>query len=309
MSDPSPLREIPEAELLRRLDRAARSAAGALRRLFLSAAEALRSGVRVDELLDGLRRQNLDAVLRSVDWQKFEQALWTGFRGEQEGYRDSPVGGAYHAGAELGEAMLPESNSDAVLNLERLNDGAVRWLEREGLQLVTDVSAETRNALRAIIERGYIEGRSVEAMTRDVRRVIGLTSRQARTLDAYAAALDEQTGLSGARRAQLVDRRFRALLRRRADLIARTESQQAGNVGQVNMWREARMDGRLDADAYVREWVTRRVSVCPLCEALDGETAEIDGRFPDGSDGPLKHPGCFCAARLIRRAEALRRAA
>lgn len=81
----------------------------------------------------------------------------------------------------------------------------------------------------------------------------------------------------------------------RANVIARTESMRAANGGQREAWLQAVDSGLLSGRAR-RTWIaTPDEGVCPLCEALDGQTADLDGEYPDdGGDGPPLHPNCRC---------------
>jgi len=81
----------------------------------------------------------------------------------------------------------------------------------------------------------------------------------------------------------------------RADLIARTESMRAANFGQREAWAQAVDAGLLTGDEQ-RTWIaTGDEALCPICEALDGATAGLDGEYPDpGGEGPPAHPRCRC---------------
>jgi hypothetical protein len=79
----------------------------------------------------------------------------------------------------------------------------------------------------------------------------------------------------------------------RAELIARTETMTALNEGQRGAWDDAVEAGLLPDDAK-RVWIAAP-GCCDDCEELDGETADLDGEYPnDGGDGPPLHPNCRC---------------
>src|SRR5215210_6964829 len=96
-----PLRAIPEASLLRELDKLlnllAPDAAGILRRALLSA----RAGTDLRAMEAAIRRQDWTAALEAVPWKDSEPGVLRLFR---EG---GPVAGALRRGAELGLRLLP----------------------------------------------------------------------------------------------------------------------------------------------------------------------------------------------------------
>jgi hypothetical protein len=79
----------------------------------------------------------------------------------------------------------------------------------------------------------------------------------------------------------------------RAEVIARTEIMTASNEGQRQGWEQAADKGLLDPDSR-RVWIATE-GACPLCDALDGKEADLDGEYPDdGGEGPPLHPNCRC---------------
>ena len=80
----------------------------------------------------------------------------------------------------------------------------------------------------------------------------------------------------------------------RAELIARTETMMAANEGQRQAWQQAITKGLL-SDRARRVWIsTEDQRICPQCEALDGQKADMDGEYPGGVSGPPVHPNCRC---------------
>jgi SPP1 gp7 family putative phage head morphogenesis protein len=87
----------------------------------------------------------------------------------------------------------------------------------------------------------------------------------------------------------------------RAELIARTESVRAFNMGHFQGAKESGL-------VTVKEWNAQPekndLNPCPLCKALDGKTVGMDDKFSD-DDGvyflPPRHPRCKC--RVIYKQE------
>lgn len=80
----------------------------------------------------------------------------------------------------------------------------------------------------------------------------------------------------------------------RAERIARTEIMWAANEGQQQGWEQAVENGLLPEDTQIR-WIAT-AGCCDACDALDGETRDIDGEYEDSeaADGPPLHPNCRC---------------
>jgi hypothetical protein len=78
----------------------------------------------------------------------------------------------------------------------------------------------------------------------------------------------------------------------RAEMIARTEIMTAANEGQRQAWGQAVDEGLLSPDSQ-RVWIATD-GCCDECDALDGQTADLDGEYEDGVDGPPLHPNCRC---------------
>lgn len=84
----------------------------------------------------------------------------------------------------------------------------------------------------------------------------------------------------------------------RAQLIARTESMRAVHEGQREAWDQAVDEGLLTGEER-RVWIVTPDDVlCPICEALDGETATLDGTYTEDVEAPPAHPNCRCTEGL-----------
>lgn len=179
------------------------------------------------------------------------------------------------------------------------NPYATRWVEEHAAELVSEITSESQAAIRAVILRMYDEGLTVDQAARELRRIIGLTTRQALAVENYRA------GFGLAANPDLVAQRVQAYaeraLRQRAAMIARTESIRASVAGQQVLWDEAVRTGLLEGDRVTQRWlVTPDERLCPICEALGREDPVPLGQaFPGGFSGPPAHPNCRCALRLV----------
>ena len=170
-----------------------------------------------------------------------------------------------------------------------------------GTQIV-GIGETTLKNVRAVIRRGFEEGRSMTQMMRDLEAFVGLTPRQTEAIEAMRQRLLD----SGKTRAQAqaqVDRAARRALQLRVESIARTESLWASLEGQAQLWQEAARQGTLDRETFRRHWL-----VTPDDRLCTVTCAPIPGMNPDGVrlDEPFQtpvglvmhppaHPMCRCA--------------
>lgn len=81
--------------------------------------------------------------------------------------------------------------------------------------------------------------------------------------------------------------------RRRAKLIAQTETTRAAREGSIIGFEQSGVVSQT-------EWVTvNDERVCPQCGPLNGKRATLRGTFEDGKSYPPAHPGCRCFVRPV----------
>lgn len=163
-------------------------------------------------------------------------------------------------------------------------------------RLVVELSRGQRRALREQLVLLFAEGPTDEILL-GISSATGLTARQARSVQNLRRRLIQDGVPSGSavRRAQDHARR---LLRRRARLIARTESVRFTAL--LVDERGAQVSG------MVKQWVSARDgNVDDICISLDNgqRVPSPRGRF-SGSSGqisrPPAHPGCRCVIELSK---------
>jgi hypothetical protein len=135
------------------------------------------------------------------------------------------------------------------------NPHAKQWAEEHATELAKDLSDTTRDAVRRAIAEIFETGDADEAFAR-IREAVGNKARAA--------------------------------------LIARTEVLRAAHAGQRLAWDQAVDEGFLSGDER-RVWIATPINPCPLCQELDGKTAQLGKDYPlDGGEGPPLHPNCRC---------------
>lgn len=223
----------------------------------------------------------------------------------------------------------PEPKATFVGRFDLLNPESITWIDQHAAELVRQVTAETRGAIRAIIKRSFEDGIPPADTARLLRDVIGLTERGANAVYNYekwlrgldASTLSQTTldrlargglrknqvaklqrqGLSEERIQKLVSGYRQRLINERAETIARTETIQASNRGQLTLWQQAQAQGWLPATVK-KVWIdTEDPRTCYVCAHAAGQKVPVDEPFSTGYGyvmTPPAHPRCRCASAL-----------
>jgi hypothetical protein len=283
-----------------------------LQAAFLRALETLRRQIPLDDLTVLLEAGNLTAISELVNQIQL------------------PSKALADTQKILLEAVTQAANATGTgfgLSFELTNPAAIRWAETRTGELITGVTKETRKAIQDIVRAGQIGDLDVRLQARQIRRVVGLTERDAGAVTRFLTGLLDDPEVSRGFAERQADKMRARLLRHRAEMIARTETMTAANRGQLQAWNDAADAGLLRAETTRRVWIaTEDDRLCPICAVLDGQTVSFTERFisreqatgfdikPGGQDiqiaglKPLKepvssmtppaHPGCRCAVGL-----------
>jgi hypothetical protein len=185
-----------------------------------------------------------------------------------------------------------------VISFDETNPLAERWAREHSAELITEISQETRKAVRVAIHQGFEQGLTPRQTALTIRNLVGLTERQTIAL-LRRQAMRIEAGSSAADSIRWLRRNSEQQVRKRALMIARTETIAASNEGQRQLWQQS-IDKGLLAPTVERIWiVTPDDRNCSLCQAMAGERATISGLFKDGFSGPPLHPNCRCATGLV----------
>lgn len=191
-----------------------------------------------------------------------------------------------------------------------VDGSAVNYARTRAGQLVRAINESNRLAIRQLIVESFIEPRTVDQTAEMIRQIIGLHPRWARAVrnfhdTNYRRMLDDGLSVGQAQnRANELAARYRdKLIRRRAEMIARTEVQQAQNFGREMGWVASDRAGLIDPRTQ-KEWRTaplgsRYGPPCPICTALRGTRVPWNGTFDNGMHMPPAHPNCRCTAVLV----------
>lgn len=299
-----PLRQPPD-DTWRRLHRLASGAEPEVRQTFLEALAKLKDGLPLDEIADALASGDIDRVLRLIPFDDLHEALLA-LEEALDGLRAS----AFDVGTEVAEPYLDAAQ--LAIRLGHRTTLGIAWqqvsatvlaaIRAEGAERVRQITEETRAAIRQLVERAYADGQHHRQIVKDIREVVGLTTRQEAAVARYRQALIDDE-VAPARVETLVAKRRAKMIRQRAQLIARTETMRAMTEGQRASWQTLVERGLIDPNRMEREWmaiVPTDGRTCPECEALDGARAPIGGSYGSlGGNGPPAHPACRCVERLV----------
>lgn len=276
----------------RTVHRIADALAPEMRKAFLSAVEELKNRIDLNRLQELLARGNTGAL--DAFWREFEASVAPTLR---PAIREAFMETAQRSAKTFGMAF------------DLTNPKAVEAIDLQAGLMVQNITAESRAAIREVLRRGFLEGKTVQQMAREIRGSIGLTERFARAVENYRQAqLD--AGVSPGKVQQRADRYAGRLLHLRAEMISRTETLAASNRGQQAVWEEARRAGNLPPDSR-RTWIiTPDDRLCPICEEIpdmnpDGVGVQEPFQTPEGAImTPPAHVQCRCAVGLSFAEEA-----
>lgn len=187
---------------------------------------------------------------------------------------------------------------------------ATAWAQSRSAELVTAINDANRLAIRQIIGEAFTGTRTVDQTARRLRDIVGLHPRWAKAVVRNRDAIYERLIREGATpgKADEVAARMTKtyrdrLIRRRAEMISRTEIQQTQNVARQAAWDVGMEQGYVDL-ASMKEWRTADKKSaygppCDICAGLAGSRVPANGSFANGMATPPAHPHCRCTAVLV----------
>lgn len=286
-----------------------------IRRAFVAAVAEARTGVNADRIADLIKVGDFDrAVSLALGTDgAADPSLFLGLRVAVA--EAALTAAASYAAGELVATVLPKTL------LDTLAPQVVTAIRTATMSTVQDVSNNTRQAMRFMLEDASVKGLHPYEAGRRMESVIGLTARDAKAMLAYRAELERQS--TAPRQRKLVDQRFgvgkpftpevietrvaaygQRLLRHRGETVGITEAARAFNIGSHTAWADASKRNRVDLAHVRRYWVVARDErTCPICV----ETARLNphgvGMYepfqtPRGPAMlPPLHPRCRCVIR------------
>ena len=182
--------------------------------------------------------------------------------------------------AKSGNQSLKIAGVEASFDV--VNVKAVAITEKICSTLVREVTDETKKAISKVIKVGIKEGKAMGQVAKEIRPLVGLTTRQTMAVVHYNDWLIEnRPDWSLKQINNSVGAYERKLHRRRADLIARTETARAQSEGSLL--------GYAQGDVKKVEFLTA-AGACEICVPLDGRKYTLN----EASGVIPAHPGCRC---------------
>lgn len=300
-------------------------AADDVRAAFLKAIDEVRGTIEEDELKAALETGSVDAVIRALNLdQEIADRLRTDMVPELE---DAMI----EAGRQAPAASMPKG-AELRMRFDLANPNTTKFLQGYDMQLIRQISDDTRTAIRNIVQQAFQFGGHPYEQARQIRQLIGLTDDQVGTVQNFRRKLEE--GDLSAFDNELRDKRFDPTLRRalgeagegldddqidtmvgryaermlaaRAENIARTETINAAQAGQQLAWEQAADKGLLSRTKLRQGWlVTPDDRLCIYCAAIplmNPAGVPLGGYFQTPL-GPVKrptvHPQCRCSLYLM----------
>ena len=265
-------------------------------RTLLDGFEKARAGTSIRALIRLLEGEEFDKVVDEIDWIHIDGPQAEGVRAALPILiRDVLESAAVEAAGALG--LRPQIAVVGAFDV--VNPRVVDWVRLHSGELITELDEVSRQAIRDLIARGVNDGISPSSLGRMIRQSIGLHSK-----DVRAVMNMRNRMVADGRKPEMIEKaieRYRAkLLRRRAEMIARTEIIQAETQGQLELWRQQAEAGNIDANLAGVEWiVTPDDAKCDACSELDGVIVALGSSFPGGVTGSPLHPNCRCTVALV----------
>ena len=294
-------------------------------RRFLAATRNLRATPNEIALQDAVASGDMDAVLEALG---FDGSAFSGYILPALG---DVVDEAGKATFETDYGLAARAGRLAI-RFDMINPHTVYAVRDFGGDLITQITEDTRDAIRDIVAYAMEYGGHPYQQARQIRNLIGLTSEQMGAVDNFRTMLEsgDRTALSRTLRdarfdgtldralgfqpslelapeqiGRMVSRYADRMLDARAVNIARTETMRAANLGQNEAWYQA-VQGGLLKPGLTRAWlVTPDDRLCEFCAAIPGMNPDgvgLDGMFdtPFGPvDMPPLHPQCFPGDTLV----------
>ena len=176
------------------------------------------------------------------------------------------------------------------------------WVDNQGGTLIVELSSAQFGSINALLQDQIALGiTSPYILAQRVRPMVGLTSREAKAVIRFMAALTADGVAANVISGQAANY-TKFLHKNRAARIARTELSNSYNFGHLDSLKQASTEGWLPG-VPEKDWIAGGADPCDIC--LENEAVgfiALDAEFPSGDQHPTAHPYCECSlGSRIRR--------
>lgn len=230
-----------------------------------------------------IAKGDIGKAIKGLPWSKFKDILADALEERLGSY-------AY-------ESAVPIQD---LIEFKLGRESASAWAQQHTGDLIKDLTAESKEALRDYISQAAADGLAPGTITDQIRDVIGLTGKDAQAVETYRQELiDKWTQEKGVPDAEALDSIMQNVddyisekLDARAETIARTELTNAEARGKELAWEDAIDKGLIAEENIKITWHTED-EPCDECEPMDEMTITYDQDWPGGMEIPV-HPNCRC---------------
>jgi len=221
----------------------------------------------------------------------------------------------------MSAAHVFRSQVDTTFDFNSLNTRAQRAMQANRAELIREFTQEQRGATTELLSNGFARGLAPIEQARELKRSIGLTTKQAQAVTNYRRLLSEGSAESlnralrdkrfdrtvarslasrGAARIPLTPTQIDAMVKRysersiahRAETIALTETRRAAGAADVELWTQAVESGEIAAEDVVGVWHVRRDGrQRDSHDFMQGQERQLGETFTSGSGNALLYPG------------------
>lgn len=274
------------------LEKLSDKASGQVSSSLLAGIKRFKKRISIENLMKAVETKSIGHIVKEITWDNGGiEELLPGFSKLDKSFDDSAL-------ISFNALPAPIKNN---LRTDLKNPAFKKFIDKRLSVFLQDLNQAQSKIVNRAIQRSFTHAQTPRQMAEDIVQHIGLNDRQSIALINYQLGLNKQ-GASPEKVKRLSDLYESKLLQQRSTMIARTEIQNANNLGQLAVWKSAQDEGLLNADDTFKVWQTDRTP-CPSCKAMAGKKVKLNEkwRVPDGRlvDVPSEnHPHCYCIQTL-----------
>lgn len=247
--------------------------------------------INPDALLDAYKSGSYGHLLKEIPWDTLHEHIAPVSKG---------IGDTFDKAAKISLLSLPR-NIKTHLRYDTSNPALKRFVNTRTGELIVNVQKDTQKIVQQAVMRSFSEALKPRQVANLIKDSIGLYPKQEQALFNYSSSMYAAGKLSDEKIEDLTGDYADRLLDSRAMTIARTETRNAANQGQLSVWKEASNQDLVPANAQ-KVWIVDG-NPCEICEPMDGIGVPIDGFWVlnDGSVADIPsdaHPNCYCGMEL-----------